>query len=40
MRSLNKREAEIRRKTDESAAKDEVIHQLQQELEYEQVHIT
>ena len=38
MRALKKRETEVRRKTDESAAKDEVIHQLQQELEYEQVH--
>ena len=27
----------MRRKTDESAAKDEEIHQLQQELEHEQV---
>ena len=37
MRALRKRETEVRRKTDESAAKDEEIHQLQQELEHEQV---
>ena len=36
-RALRKRETEVRRKTDESAAKDEEIHQLQQELEHEQV---
>ena len=39
MRALNKRETEVREKTDESASKDEEIHQLQQELEYEQVNI-
>ena len=38
MRALKKREAEVRERTDESAAKDEEIHQLQQELECEQVH--
>ena len=39
MRALKKRETEVRKKTDESAAKDEEIHQLQQELEHEQVAI-
>ena len=37
MRALRRREIEVREKTDESAAKDEEIHQLQQELEHEQV---
>ena len=37
MRAILGREAEVREKTDESAAKDEAIHQLQQELEHEQV---
>ena len=37
MRALRKRETEVREKTDESAAKDQEIHQLQQELEHEQV---
>ena len=37
MRAILRRETEVRRKTDELAAKDEVIHQLQQELEHEQV---
>ena len=37
MRALKKREAELRRMSDESIAKDEAICQLQQELEYEQV---
>ena len=37
MREILGREREVRRKTDESAAKDEEIHQLQQELEHEQV---
>ena len=37
MRALRKRETEVRERTDESAAKDEEIHQLQQELEHEQV---
>ena len=37
MRVLRKRETEVREKTDESAAKDQEIHQLQQELEHEQV---
>ena len=37
MRVLKKRETEVREKTDESAAKDEEIHQLQQEMEHEQV---
>ena len=37
MRALKKREAELRRMSDESSAKDEAICQLQQELEYEQV---
>ena len=37
MRALRKREIEVREKTDESAAKDEDIHHLQQELEHEQV---
>ena len=37
MRAILGREAEVREKTDESAAKDEEIHQLQQELEHEQV---
>ena len=39
MRAILGRETEVRRKTDESAAKDEEIHQLQQELENEQVKI-
>ena len=33
MRALRKRDTEVREKTDESAAKDVEIHQLQQELE-------
>ena len=37
MRAILGREAEVREKTDESAAKDEEIHQLRQELEHEQV---
>ena len=37
MRAILGRETEVRRKTNESAAKDEEIHQLQQELEQEQV---
>ena len=37
MRALGKRETEMREKIDESAAKDEEIHHLQQELEHEQV---
>ena len=37
MRALRKKEREVREKTDESAAKDEEIHQLQQELEHERV---
>ena len=37
MRAILGREAEVRKKTDEAAAKDEEIHQLQQELEHEQV---
>ena len=37
MRALRRREIEVREKTNESAAKDEEIHQLQQELEHEQV---
>ena len=37
MRAILGRETEVRRKTDESAAKDEEINQLQQELEQEQV---
>ena len=37
MRAILGRETEVRRKTDESAAKDEEIHCLQQELEQEQV---
>ena len=39
MRALRKRETKVREKTDESAAKDEEIHQLQQELEHEQVGV-
>ena len=39
MRALKRRETEVREKSDESAAKDEEIHQLQQELEHEQVVI-
>ena len=39
MRALRKRETEVREKTDESAAKDEEIHQLQQELDHEQVGV-
>ena len=39
MRALRKRETEVREKTDESAAKDEEIHQLQQEMEHEQVGV-
>lgn len=38
MRALKKREAELRRMSDQSIAKDETICQLQQELECEQVH--
>jgi hypothetical protein len=37
MRAILGRETEVRRKTDESAAKDGEIHHLQQELEQEQV---
>ena len=37
MRALKRRETEVREKSDESAAKDEEIQQLQQELEHEQV---
>ena len=37
MRALRRRESEVREKTDESAAKDEEIHHLQQDLEHEQV---
>ena len=37
MRTLKRRETEVREKTDESAAKDEEIHCLQLELEHEQV---
>ena len=37
MRALKKREMQVREKADESAAKDEEIQQLQQELEHEQV---
>ena len=36
-RALRKREEEVREKTAESAEKDVEIHQLQQELEHEQV---
>ena len=36
-RALRKRETEVGEKTNESAAKDEEIHQLQQEMEHEQV---
>ncbi|MCG8625559.1 MAG: hypothetical protein MJE68_26615, partial [Proteobacteria bacterium] len=39
MRALKSRETEVREKSDESAAKDEEIHQLQQELDHEQVVI-
>ena len=39
MREILGRETEVRRKTDESAAKDEEIHHLQQELERELVNI-
>ena len=38
MRALRKRELEVREKTAESARKDIEIHQLQQELEHEQVY--
>ena len=37
MRALRKRDTEVREKTDESAAKDVEIQQLQQELEHEHV---
>ena len=37
MRALKQRETEVRRKTDESLAKDDEINHLQQELEHEQV---
>ena len=37
MKAILGREAVVREKTDEAAAKDEEIHQLQQELEHEQV---
>ena len=37
MRALRKKDTEVREKTDESAAKDVEIHQLQQELEHEHV---
>ena len=37
LRALSKRDTEVREKTDEAAAKDEEIHQLQQELKHEQV---
>ena len=37
MRALRKRDTEVREKSDESAAKDVEIHQLQEELEREQV---
>ena len=37
MRAILGRETEVRRKTDESAAKDEEIQHLQHELEQEQV---
>ena len=39
MRALRKRDTEVRGKTGESAAKDVEIHQLQQELEHEQVRV-
>jgi hypothetical protein len=39
MRALKRRETEVSEKSDESAAKDEEIQQLQQELEHEQVVI-
>ena len=39
MRTLKKGETEVRRKTDESAAKDEEIHQQQQELQLEQEQV-
>ena len=39
MRAILGRETEVWRKTDESAAKGEEIHHLQQELEYEQVRM-
>ena len=37
MRALRKRDTEVREKSDESAAKDVEIRQLQEELEHEQV---
>ena len=37
MRALRKRDTEVREKSDESAAKDVEIQQLQEELEHEQV---
>ena len=39
IRALKRRETEMRKKSDESAAKDEEIHQLQQELDHKQVVI-
>ena len=40
MRVLKRREMEVMEKSDESAAKDKEIHQLQQELDHEQVVIS
>ena len=37
MRALKRKEMKVKEKSDESAAKDEEIHQLQQELDHEQV---
>ena len=39
LRALKKRDTEVKEKNNESTAKDEEIHQLQQELEHERVSV-